>query len=87
MKFWKLKKNNDPHCTCIPEITDSQKRDYINVLKVSFQRSLRKGGWYTGPNIVEIWTTAPLLDSLITVKAIKFQKVSVSDIESFETVC
>ena len=37
------------------------------------------------PNIVEMSRTANLLDSLITVKKIDLQKVSVSDMQNLRT--
>ena len=39
-----------------------------------------------GPNIVEICMAAPLPYLLIAVKAIDFQKVSVSDMQNLKTV-
>ena len=39
------------------------------------------------PNTVLILTAAPLPDLLITVKAIEFGNVSLSDMENLKTVC
>ena len=40
-----------------------------------------------GTNTVEIWTTAPLLDLLIIVKAIDLEKVSHSDMQNLRAGC
>ena len=39
------------------------------------------------PNAVQIRTTAVLPCLLITVKAIKFEKVTLGDIQNLKTVC
>ena len=42
LSFEDLQEKDDPHSWCIFEITDFTKRGYINVRKVSFQRTLRQ---------------------------------------------
>ena len=43
--------------------------------------------WETDRKTVEMTTTAPLPSLLIPVKAIQLQKLSLSDIQNFSTVC
>ena len=43
--------------------------------------------WETDRKTVEMTTTAPLPYLLIPVKAIQLQKLSLSDIQNFSTVC
>ena len=55
-------------------------------LKSPFSRDPSKATWKMRPNIVEMSRTAPLLYLLITVKAIVYQTVSVSDTQNLKTV-
>ena len=50
-----------------------------NCLKIPILEDPSRSKKETGPNIVEIWTTEPLLFLLISVKAIEMGKISVSD--------
>ena len=40
LNFEHSRKKDDPHSRCISQITVSEKRDSINVCKISFKRSL-----------------------------------------------
>ena len=39
IKFLEFSKKDDPHSLCISEITDHEKRAYINVYKLPFDRT------------------------------------------------
>ena len=45
LNFEHFDERDDPHNWDISEVTDSEKRGYINVQKVLFQRNLRKATW------------------------------------------
>ena len=49
LNFENSRKKDDPHSRCISEITVSEKRDSINVCKISFIRSLPQKTWREGP--------------------------------------
>ena len=86
LNFKNFRKKDHSYTCGISKITDSEKHGYINVYKVPFQGTFRKGTWYTCPNIVEICMTAPLPYLLIAVKAIDLQKVSFIDRKNLKTV-
>ena len=87
LNFKNLPKKDDPHSCCICGNNSSEKHGLINVWKAVFQRTLRQTTWQMGGNSLAIWTTAPLLYLLITVKEITLEEDSFRYIEIRKTVC
>ena len=61
-------------------------RGQINIKKVPPQSTLGQETWLTRPNNFEIGTVARLSYFLITLNAVKFEKVTLSHIQSLKTV-
>ena len=86
LNFEHIQKKDDSHSWGFSKITESEKQDWINVYKVKFQGILQKATWEMLPNIVWICMAEALPYLLIAVKAIDFQKVSLSHMQNLKTV-
>ena len=59
----------------------------MSVYKVPFEKNHRQATWQTNQNTDSISTAVPLQYSLITLKVIEKEKVTLSDMQSLKTVC
>ena len=74
IKFRTFSKKDDPHSLFISEITDHERRAYINVSTLPFERISREASRCTVRNTDSVLMRALLPAPLITVKVIEFQK-------------
>ena len=87
LNFEHFQKKDEPHRRCTSEITVSEKRELINVVKIALRRTIPSGTWELGPDTFAILTTAPLPYLVTTGNKIHFQKVDISAMQNLKTVC